>query len=146
MHADLPPTVLARIEELELAPHPEGGFYRETHRSPRVLPALPDYPGDRVACTSILFLLPTGVVSRWHRVRSEELWLLHEGDPLRLSLRADPDDGATSVLLSRAAPQAVVPAGMWQQAEVAPGTAGYSLVGCVVAPGFDFEDFEMAER
>ena len=74
----------ARVRTLELEPHPEGGFYRETYRSDVRLPALAGYPGPRVAVTSILFLLPAGRRSRLHRVRSEELWLFHEGDPLQL--------------------------------------------------------------
>lgn len=137
--------VHARIEELKLIPHPEGGFYRETHRSAIVLPTLPGYPGPRRACTSILFLLPAGVVSRWHRVASEELWLFHEGDPLTLAIRPSmtADDIETHVL-SRHHLQACVPPNAWQQAEAGGGPHGYALVGCVVAPGFEFEDFEMA--
>lgn len=137
--------VHARIEELKLIPHPEGGFYRETHRSELVLPPLPGYAGPRRACTSILFLLPAGVVSRWHRVASEELWLFHEGDPLTLAIRHDmTDDDIATHLLSRHHLQACVPSNAWQQAEACAGPHGYALVGCVVAPGFEFEDFEMA--
>ncbi|MDJ0973323.1 MAG: cupin domain-containing protein [Planctomycetota bacterium] len=137
-----------RIAELGLAPHPEGGFYRETHRSTVVLPddALPDHPGDRVAVTSILFLLPTGVRSRWHCVRSEELWLFQEGDPLRLRIAAtlDASEPKAIELATGGTLQAVVPPGWWQDAEALPGPTGYALVGCVVAPGFEFEDFELA--
>lgn len=144
-------TVAALIERHGLARHPEGGWYREMHRSPITLPhaALPHgYSSDRVAVTSILYLLPAGERSRRHRVRSEELWLHQAGDPLRLK-RVSPD-GATrdEVLLGAvadAALQAVVPAGWWQSAEPVVGEHGYVLVGCVVAPGFDFDDFEIAD-
>ena len=142
-------TLEARIAELGLEPHPEGGYYRETHRSALVVPAaaLPDHPGDRVAVTSILFLLPTGVRSTWHRVRSEELWLFQEGDPLRLRIAPALEEGEpTAIELATGSElQAVVPPGWWQDAEALPGPTGYALVGCVVAPGFEFEDFELAE-
>jgi predicted cupin superfamily sugar epimerase len=145
--------VQALIERLGLIPHPEGGFYRETWRSPVLLSAssLPvGYPGDRSALTSIYFLLPTGVRSQLHRVRSEELWLHHQGDDLRLGIGATQEaasDPEGWVRLGQAEPavlQAIVPAGHWQEALALPGPFGFVLVGCVVAPGFDFEDFELA--
>jgi len=141
-----------RVDRLRLIPHPEGGWYRETWRSEVVLArdALPDgYPGDRRIMTSILYLLATGMRSRWHRVRSEELWMHHQGDDLRLGLSGSSDPPARAeqeILLGQgrsARLQAIVPPGDWQEAEALPGGAGYSLVGCVVAPGFEFEDFEM---
>ena len=143
------------IDRLELVPHPEGGWYRETFRSPVVFEqaALPaGYPGARVAMTSILFLLPTGARSRWHRVRSEELWMHHRGDALRLGITASPPARADAIREIRlgqgegAAFQALVPAGQWQQAEALPGEAGFALAGCVVTPGFEFEDFEMLDE
>ena len=87
--SSLPPVVRAIVDRLDLAPHPEGGFYRETWRSPvelarESLPA--GYPGPRAAMTAILFLLPTGVSSALHRVRSEELWLHHQGDDVALGI------------------------------------------------------------
>jgi predicted cupin superfamily sugar epimerase len=142
------------VERLGLAPHPEGGWYRETWRSDVVLgrEALPaGYSGDRRAMTSILFLLPTGMVSRLHRVRSEELWMHHRGDDLKLgvgatqAVAADPMSAVTLGQGESAQLQVVVPPGAWQQAEALPGAFGYALVGCVVAPGFEFADFEMAE-
>lgn len=150
--APLPRRVRARVEQLGLAPHPEGGFYRETWRSPFEIAASalpPGYPGPRAAMTAILFLLPTGVCSAMHRVRSEELWLHHQGDDLSLGLgesiaRAEADRRVLGQG-SDAALQAIVPAGWWQTATALPGEAGYALVGCVVAPGFDFADFEMAD-
>ncbi|MHA7839762.1 MAG: cupin domain-containing protein [bacterium] len=144
--------IRALIERLGLGPHPEGGWYRETWRSGVVLPAEalpPGYSGDRRAMTSILFLLPTGTRSRLHRVRSEELWLHHQGDDLRLGIGETPEaafDPARSIILGQegeARLQAVVPPSAWQEAEALPGPFGYALLGCVVAPGFEFADFEM---
>jgi predicted cupin superfamily sugar epimerase len=148
------PGIRALIERYSLGPHPEGGWYRETWRSDVVLPreALPaGYSGDRCMMTSILYLLPSGVRSRLHRVRSEELWLHHQGDDLSLGIgatRAVAEDPASAILLGQgesAALQAIVPPGDWQQAETRPGPFGYALVACVVAPGFEFADFEMVE-
>lgn len=136
------------IERLALAPHPEGGWFRETHRSDLLLPqdALPDgYRGDRAAATSILFLLEQGQRSAKHRVRSEEIWLHQGGDDLELIIRAE-GEAERRVRLGLgpgATPQAVVPPGAWQEAAPLAGEHGYVLVGCVVAPGFDFADFEM---
>ena len=144
--------IQALVDQLQLVLHPEGGWYRETWRSDVVLPreALPDgYPGDRRVLTSILYLLATGMRSRWHRVRSEELWMHHQGDDLRLGISASSDRPAQAdqeFRLGQSRPaqfQAVVPPGRWQEAEALPGNKGYALVGCVVAPGFEFEDFEM---
>lgn len=132
------------IAELQLEAHPEGGFYRETFRSDLVLPAsgLPQsYGGARAAVTAILFLLPTGARSALHRVRGDEIWMHHQGDPVQLSIEGEPD----VVLGEGLSFQATVPGGRWQAARCLDGDAGYGLVGCVVAPGFDFLDFEMAE-
>jgi uncharacterized protein len=135
------------IDRLQLQPHPEGGFYRETWRSDLCLPrqVLPEnYTGDRSAGTAILFLLPTGHFSRWHRVRSAELWFHQAGDPLELVI-AETLDGATQIInLGRDYTfQAVVPGDRWQKARPLLGEAGYALVACVVVPGFDFADFEL---
>jgi uncharacterized protein len=143
----LPVEIIQLIDKLQLQPHPEGGFYRETWRSnlclsQSVLPA--EYTGDRSAGTSILFLLPTGHFSRWHRVRSAELWFHQAGDPLELVM-AETLDGALQIIhLGRDYTfQAVVPSNHWQRATPIPGEAGYALVACVVVPGFDFADFEL---
>jgi hypothetical protein len=137
------------VEQLGLRPHPEGGWYRETWRTAlTVAPA--GYPAARAAATGIQFLLPGGEMSRWHRVRSDELWLWQGLGPLRLRLGGSdpgPDEaGATESLVGPDPAaghqlQALVPAGVWQCAMPA-GEAG-ALVACVVAPGFDFEDFEL---
>ncbi len=144
----LPTEIIQLIDQLQLQPHPEGGFYRETWRSHLQLPQsiLPaEYPGDRSAGTAILFMLPTGHFSQWHRVRSAELWFHQAGDPLELVM-AETLDGATQIIqLGRDyAFQAVVAPNHWQRATPIPGTAGYALVACVVVPGFDFADFEMS--
>ena len=147
--APLPATIVQLIEKLQLQPHPEGGFYRETWRSdlsiPRsVLPA--EYTGDRSAGTAILFLLPTGHASQWHRVRSAELWFHQAGDPLELVMAETLTEAAqTSYLGQDHTFQAIVPPNHWQKARPIPGAAGYALVACVVVPGFDFADFELSE-
>jgi uncharacterized protein len=132
-------------EQLDLRPHPEGGWFRETWRSP--VSFWPDgYQGPRNAATTIYFLLHPAEQSRWHVVRSDELWFWHSGGPLELRLGGAGQEpaGATSVLLggdlaAGQQPQAVVPGGVWQCA--APAGQLPVLVSCVVAPGFDFADF-----
>ncbi|MGW0561430.1 cupin domain-containing protein [Streptomyces sp. NPDC003016] len=135
------------VARLGLEPHAEGGWFRRTWRTgPQ---AVPDgYAGTRPFATGIYFLLHPGEVSRWHRVRSEELWLWHRGGPLTIRLGGSgdaPGATATSVLGPGVEygeqPQVLVPAGVWQTAE--PQGDEPVLVSCVVAPGFDFEDFEM---
>jgi predicted cupin superfamily sugar epimerase len=120
------------FEELQLEPHPEGGFYRQIYKSPqRVMRG-----GDsRAALTIIHFLLRAGEISRWHRVTSDEVWTHLQGDALRL-FRVD----GSSVVIDKSAPLHVVPAGEWQAAEP---LGAYALVACFVAPGFEFEDFTM---
>ncbi|MCV7419188.1 cupin domain-containing protein [Mycobacterium yunnanensis] len=134
--------------KLDLSPHPEGGWYRETWRSALTLerPALPtEYGGARSAGTAILFLLMPGQQSAWHTVRSAELWLHHRGSPLLLDIGAE-RDGATTHLLGSDVeagehPQVVVPPGHWQRA--VPRDDEPTLVSCVVVPGFDFADFAL---
>jgi len=138
-------------EQLDLQPHPEGGWFRETWRSP--ITFVPDgYPGPRSAATAIYFLLHPGEQSRWHVVRSPELWFWHGGGPLTLRLGGagaepaeEPADGHALILggavFAGQQPQAVVPGGIWQCA--APAADEPVLVSCVVAPGFDFADFRL---
>jgi len=135
-------------ENLDLAPHPEGGWYRETWRSDLTLgqPALPpEYTGPRSAGTAILFLLMPGQQSAWHTVRSAELWFHHRGSPLLLEVGAEQRGAATHLLGSDVTageqPQFVVPPGHWQRA--VPRDAEPALVSCVVVPGFDFADFAL---
>jgi predicted cupin superfamily sugar epimerase len=134
-------------EQLDLVPHPEGGWYRETWRSPVVF-APEGYDGTRNAATAIYFLLYPGERSRWHVVRSDELWFWHSGGPLELRLGGAgerPSDGEVVVLGVDVAagqrPQVRVPGGVWQSA--APAGEAPVLVSCVVAPGFDFADFRL---
>ena len=126
---------------LNLQLHPEGGWYRETWRSTDVVQT----PfGVRSAGTSILFLLEPGQESAWHRVRSAELWLWQGGGPLRLSLGGTGDHPCldTTVELGPLGDlQHLVRPGEWQAATPAAGEA--VLSGCVVVPGFDFDDFEL---
>lgn len=135
-------------ELLDLEAHPEGGWYRETWRSPvQVTPS--GYDGERASATAIYFVLGPGEESRWHRVRSAELWLWHAGVPLTLTLGGAgvrPGADVTEILLGSDVaagqrPQAVVPADTWQSAR--PHAGGDVLVSCVVSPGFEFADFEL---
>lgn len=126
------------IALLDLAPHPEGGHFRESFRDNALL-------AGRAASTAIYFLLKRGEVSRWHRVDAVEIWHWYSGAPLRLSIAAP---GAKRIdvclgpdLTGGARPQATVPVGHWQQAE---SLGDWTLVGCTVAPGFLFSGFELA--
>lgn len=138
------------VRLLGLAPHPEGGFYKETFRPP----GPPGSENGRGASTAIYYLLRAGEVSAWHRVRdADEVWHYYAGAPLQLTLA---HDGRREVLrlgadlLAGERPQAVVPAGVWQTARVAGvieatgATGAWTLAGCTVAPAFDFASFEMA--
>lgn len=127
------------IVMLDLAPHPEGGWYRETFRDSVRL------ADGRAASSAIYFLLTAGQRSRWHRVDAAEVWHWHAGAPLDLAV-APPMGPAAALRLgcnlgAGERPQAVVLAGHWQQAE---SRGAWSLVGCTVAPAFLFERFEMA--
>jgi uncharacterized protein len=136
------------IVSLALIPHPEGGHFREVYRSgSRVHPAdvhPPDDRPDRTALTTIYFLLASGEVSRWHRVCSDEAWHFYEGEPLELLTSDSGFEHVTRRLLGPAGgatqPVHVVCAGDWQAAR---STGRYTLVGCTVAPGFEFSDFQM---
>ncbi|MCX8033239.1 MAG: cupin domain-containing protein [Thermoleophilia bacterium] len=183
------------IELLRLEPHPEGGYYRETYCSPHIVPSP---QGDRPLCTSILYLLTDKSPSRFHRLRSDEVWFFHAGAALALFVLgtgsrageaprvhtesqgcADESSATPSpvrcsaapspVILDSFCPQVLVPAGQWMGAQVIAGKYAawgtdrvperrwvpdrrgsqqldWTLVGCVVSPGFHFEDFELAER
>lgn len=129
------------IEELGLAPHPEGGWYRELHRSAATVTPADGRP-PRAALTTIYFLLPAGEHSRWHRVASDEVWHFYEGHPIEL-LVAPPDLAHVERVrlgsaLASNGPVHTVPAGWWQAARP---RGGYALAGCTVGPGFDFADF-----
>jgi predicted cupin superfamily sugar epimerase len=128
------------IARLDLKPHPEGGHFRETFRDPRL-----DANGRSVS-TAIYFLLARGERSHWHRIDAVEVWHFYAGSALTLEI-ADGDGQRVitlgSDLATGEAPQAVVPAQSWQAAE---STGDWTLVGCTVAPGFDFAKFELAPQ
>lgn len=139
------------VRELDLQPHPEGGWYRQNWRSEVEIPRevlSGEYTGDRAAGTAIYFVLMPGDESAWHTVRSSELWLHHRGAPVELDLGGDADEpGDPSTVLvgpdieSGQHPQALVPPGVWQRAR--PAGDEPALVSCIVVPGFDFEDFRL---
>ncbi len=130
------------IDHLELLPHPEGGHYVETYRGAATA-------GHRAASTGIYFLLSGSEVSHFHRIDADEMWHFYKGDPLTVhmispageysnfTLGSSPDQGHIF--------QAVVPAGYWFGAALERAT-GFALVGCTVAPGFEFSGFELADR
>jgi predicted cupin superfamily sugar epimerase len=128
-------------EALDLLPHPEGGWFRETWRTSTPVQA---HGGERATATGIYFLLGALEESMWHAVRSDELWLWHRGGPLELTMRGD--DGENTVILGPdvehgQVPQALVPGGVWQSAR--PADDQEVLVSCVVSPGFDPADFSV---
>lgn len=135
-----------------MQPHPEGGYFAEAYRATETIPqsALPGrFSGDRPFSTAIYFLLESHHTSALHRIQADEVWHFYAGDPLNvfvisstgeltvIRLGNDPERGEVF--------QAVVPAGSWFGSKPAPGGT-YSLTGCTVAPGFDFADFELADR
>lgn len=126
------------IAELGMSAHPEGGHYVETWRGP-------DGPDGRAVATAIYFLLRDGERSHWHRVDASETWLHHAGAPLVLGI-ADHDGTVTDHrlgpdLAAGERPQAIVPAGAWQSAV---SSGAWTLVSCIVTPGFEFDGFELA--
>jgi predicted cupin superfamily sugar epimerase len=135
------PSLTARdvIRQLGLTPHPEGGYYRETFRDERQV------EGGRAASSLIYYLLDTGDVSEWHRVDAVEVWHWYAGAPMVLTLSPNGHDAEAHRLgndiLNGQRPQLVVPAGWWQTAT---SLGAWTLVGCTVAPAFDFASFEMA--
>ena len=142
------------INQLQLIPHPEGGYFRETYRSDGIIPqnALPQkFAGDRNYQTAIYYLLQSGDFSAFHRINSDELWHFYEGQSLEIFV-LKPAQGLHIIRLGKNLNegeqfQAIVEAGVWFASRpVKSESETYSLVGCTVAPGFDFSDFEMAER
>jgi uncharacterized protein len=139
------------IKQYLMLPHPEGGWYRENYRSNEIFPAtaLPDrYGGNRVFSTAIYFLLEKGDCSAFHRIKSDECWHFYAGAPMELFV-IHADGSLETVLLGSDLEksqvfQYIVPAGCWFASR--PETNGdFSFVGCTVAPGFDFADFELAD-
>ncbi len=139
------------ILQLELSRHPEGGWYRETYRSTEKITAngLPErYDSARSFGTAIYFLLESGDFSSFHRLKSDEIWHFYSGATVHIYMISEDGSLSTLILGSKLEEgenfQAVIPANCWFAAEPAEGV--FSLVGCTVAPGFDFADFELADR
>ena len=149
MTPGLSPEAREIIARLQLSPHPEGGWYRQTWAAAQ--PASPSpqaagAPEPRPCATAIYYLLEGGARSHWHRVDAEELWLYPAGAPLELRLAAADHGPAERQLLgtalAEAAPQCLVPADHWQSAR---SLGDFTLVSCIVAPGFRFSGFTLAE-
>ena len=143
------PHIQNLITQLQLKPHPEGGWYCETFRSTGAFEGSGEFPQGRNFFTSIYFLITSGNFSALHRIRSDESWHFYEGDPLEVVEITNAGELKQTVLgkdLSKGhVYQYTVPAGSWFGSRVLKG-GSYSLVGCTVAPGFDFRDFEMGEQ
>ena len=133
-------------ESLRLKAHPEGGYYAETYRSDMLMKN--DDGCVRNVCTCIYFMLENNDVSHFHRIKSDETWLFHQGQPLEI-ISIQNNQLRVQVLgndiCNGESPQVVVPARAWFASRVK-GGSGYGLVSCIVAPGFDFVDFEMARK
>lgn len=137
------------IKRLQLQPHPEGGYFKETYRSQGIIPndSLDQaYSGDRNFSTAIYFLLTSDSFSAFHKINQDEIWHFYDGSPIRLYM-ISPEGELSSQLIGSnleqgELPQFVVPGGYWFSAEVV-NSKSYSLVGCTVSPGFSFEDFVM---
>jgi predicted cupin superfamily sugar epimerase len=138
------------IKKLNLLAHPEGGWFKEVYRSKETVQknALPDrFTGNRSISTAIYYLLEKGDFSAFHRIKSDEIWHFYDGEPLEI-IEINPDGNLIKHCLglnpdNNCFPQIVIPAQSWFAARPA-GT--FTLVGCTVSPGFDFEDFEMGEK
>ena len=134
------------IDKLKLMRHPEGGFYKETYRSDRII--VNDKKENRNVSTAIYYLLEDEDRSLFHRIRSDELWFFHLGEPLEIILIERKK--LTTITLGNdfeqdEFPQVRIPRNTWFAAQVK-NAKGFSLVSCVVSPGFDFADFELARR
>jgi uncharacterized protein len=140
-------TAAAYIQQLQLQPHPEGGFYKETYRADTLVEAH-GFEGKRHVSTAIYFLLESAQKSHFHKIKSDELWFYHDGSSLEIYvleamglrvIRLGKDAAQGEVL------QAVVPAHAWFASKVK-DDKGFVLVSCTVSPGFSFDDFEMAKK
>lgn len=138
------------VQQLQLAPHPEGGYFRETYRSKGAI-AVEGFGrhAQRNYATCIYFLLTSDMFSAFHRIRQDEIWHFYQGSPIELHM-ISPNGEHTKVIIGNDLakgyqPQFVVPAEYWFAARTLDG-GDYALVGCTVSPGFDFADFELPER
>ena len=146
------PTVQQLIQTLELQPHPEGGYYKETYRSEGRIShenLTQAYSGTRNYSTCIYFLLVSGSFSAFHKIHQDEIWHFYTGSAVELHTIDVAGNHERHVIgtdfSNQETPQLVVPGGVWFASKVI-ATEGYALVGCTVAPGFDFADFELASR
>lgn len=139
------------ISRLDLKPHPEGGYYRETYRSNGEILDLPPYfEGSRNYSTAIYFLLTGDNFSAFHRIRQDEMWHFYLGAPIEL-IEISSEGKVTTTHIGNDLEkdqqlQHLVPGGSWFASRLLPGAGDYALAGCTVSPGFDFRDFEMAKR
>jgi predicted cupin superfamily sugar epimerase len=134
------------IQKLQLKPHPEGGYYSETYRSAEFL--FNNKGEKRNITTAIYFLLENKDKSHFHRIQSDELWFFHQGEPLEIVMIQN--EQIIPIILGNniekgEIPQARIPSNIWFASKIKTGM-GYSLVSCTVSPGFDFLDFELAQR
>lgn len=143
------PTAQTIIEQLKMSPHPEGGYFVETWRSEEMY----DLPGQgaRNLGTGIYFLIPHGQLSRFHRLKADEIWHFYQGDPITVvtlnSKQGLKQNLVGPIGLDHGMPQLIIPQGTWFGAiHESPPEQGYTLVGCTVSPGFEFKDFELATR
>lgn len=140
------------IEKYQLAPHPEGGYYRETYRSEEIVEKEcldAGYIGKRNCSTAIYFLLTANMFSAFHKLKQDEIWHFYYGSPVKIHMISEKGEYNTVILgnnyNNNETPQFVIKGNTWFAAEVnAEGC--FSFVGCTVSPGFDFADFEIAER
>ena len=145
------PDINALISRYKLMPHPEGGFYAETYRSFGAIPAesLPSFSGSRAYSTAIVYLLRAGDKSHLHRIKQDEMWHFYLGGPMRLVMLTPKGEFLEIILGQNFAKgqlvQYCVPRGCWFGASPLPQSP-FSFVGCTVAPGFEFEDFELASK
>lgn len=139
-------------KKLQLEPHPEGGYFKETYRSHGFIKKDSlddDFSGERNYSTSIYFLLTSDVFSAFHRIKQDEIWHFYKGTPIRLHIISNEGHYSNIIIGNHLEkgerPQYVVNAKDWFAAEVI-DPCSYTLLGCTVSPGFDFKDFELAER
>ena len=145
------PSIAELINAYKLVPHPEGGFYAETYRSLGLIAAenLPTFTGSRAYSTAIVYLLRAGDKSHLHRIKQDEIWHFYLGGPMRLVIISANGEFSEVILGQNIAAghfiQYCVPKGCWFGASPLPESS-FSFVGCTVAPGFDFEDFELGQK
>ncbi len=140
------PTAAYWIKHLKLQPHPEGGYYKEVFRSEKQV-KIPGPEVHRQACTSIYYLLEGADFSGFHCIASDELWYFHQGSPLLIHV-IDEQGQHTTIELSDSENgnlSTAISAGRWFAAHI-PSAKGFTLVSCAVAPGFEFDEFEMAKK